>query len=123
MAKILIIEDENLVANSIAIALAKAGHAVVLAQNGREGLALFANESPDLVITDIIMPEIDGLETIQALRAISAQLPIIAISGGGRIQAFDFLRVAYKLGATDVLRKPFTNRALITLVTKYVSGQ
>ena len=110
------LEDEQLVAETIEVVLMKAGHTVTLAPNGEAGVAKFQAEAADLVITDIIMPKKEGIETIRELRAISPNVPIIAISGGGRTKNFDFLRMAHKLGANDVLRKPFANGELVALV-------
>lgn len=123
MAKILLIEDESLVAGTLEILLRKAGHAVVLAENGEVGLTRFDSEKPDLVITDIIMPEKEGLETVLAIRAKNKDVPIIAYSGGGRTKNYDFLRVADKFGATAVLRKPFANEELLTLVKKCLENK
>ena len=81
MANILLIEDEPLVAATIEVVLMKAGHTVTRANNGEAGLAKYAEATPDLVITDIIMPQKEGIETIRDLRTKSADIPIIAISG------------------------------------------
>jgi DNA-binding response OmpR family regulator len=120
MAKILLIEDDQLVANTIEVVLMKAGYAVTHAVNGSDGLAKFKANPPDLVITDIVMPDKEGIETIQDLRALTRDLPIIAISGGGRTQNFDFLRIAHKMGANDVLKKPFANADLVAMVNRYL---
>ena len=116
MAKILVVDDEALLAKSLSIILTKAGHTVVTAENGKMGLEVFAREKPDLVITDIIMPEMEGIEAIQILRAQAPDLPIIAVSGGGRTKNLEFLRVAEKLGANAALGKPFTKEQLLAAV-------
>ena len=118
MAKILIIDDDQMVSATIELLLLKAGHTVTLAGNGNLGVASFKSAPADLIITDIIMPEKEGIETIQEIRAISPKVPIIAISGGGRTKNYDFLRMANKLGANEVLKKPFANDELLTLVNK-----
>jgi len=118
MAKILIIDDDQMVSATIELLLLKAGHSVTLAANGNLGVASFKANPVDLVITDIIMPEKEGIETIQEIRAISPKVPIIAISGGGRTKNYDFLRMANKLGANDVLKKPFANDELLSMVNK-----
>lgn len=118
MAKILVIEDETLVSQTVEVLLMKAGHTVSTAPDGVKGLAAYQAEQPDLVITDIIMPEKEGIETIRELRAISPRVPIIAISGGGRTKNFDFLRIAHRLGANEVLRKPFANDELIATINR-----
>jgi DNA-binding response OmpR family regulator len=118
MSHILVIDDEHLVANAVASALTKAGHTVTLAHNGDDGLAKFGAEHPDLVITDIMMPGKEGIETIRELRKGSARLPIIAMSGGGMTGNFDILSMARKLGATEVLGKPFSVDELIAMVSR-----
>jgi CheY-like chemotaxis protein len=118
MSKILVIDDEPLLAKTLSLILGKAGYTVVTAENGKIGLEMFASEQPDLVITDIIMPVMEGLEAIQALRAQSPNIPIIAVSGGGRTKNLEFLRIAEKLGANAALGKPFTKEQLLTTVAK-----
>lgn len=121
MAKILLIEDEGLVAGTLEIVLRKVGHTVTIAPNGVVGLEKFAAERPDLIITDIIMPEKEGIETIQEIRAKDPDIPIIAYSGGGRTRNYDFLRMADKLGANEVIRKPFSNEDLIATVNRLLA--
>lgn len=118
MGHILVIDDEHPVANAVANALTKAGHTVTLAHNGDAGLTKFGVERPDLVITDIMMPGKEGIETIRELRKESASLPIIAMSGGGMTGSFDILTMARKLGATEVLGKPFSVDELIAMVSR-----
>jgi YesN/AraC family two-component response regulator len=122
MAKILIIDDEQLVASTMEIVLLKAGHVVALASNGNLGVEKFKADPADLVITDIIMPEKEGIEVIRELRVIAPKVPIIAISGGGRTRNYDFLRMAHKLGANEVLRKPFANEELVSLVKRCLAA-
>ena len=85
MANIYVFDDEPSILLMIKKMLEKAGHSVDIALNGREGMELFKKSMPDLLITDIIMPEKEGLETIFELRSKYPKLKIIAISGGGRI--------------------------------------
>jgi DNA-binding response OmpR family regulator len=118
MSHILVIDDEQLVANAIATMLTRAGHRVTVASNGDAGIAKFENDPADLVITDIVMPGKEGIETIRDLRRVAPQLPIIAMSGGGMRSNYDFLSMARKLGASEVLGKPFSNDELIALVTR-----
>ena len=118
MANILVIEDDDLVAAAIEAVLMKAGHVVTLAGNGEIGLTKFDAAPADLVITDIVMPRKEGIATMHELRARAPDLPIIAISGGGRTKNYDFLRMADKLGATEVMYKPFSNSDLIAMVAK-----
>lgn len=118
MANILVIEDDNLVAGAIEAVLTKAGHVVTLAENGEVGLSKFDAAPADLVITDVIMPRKEGIATIRELRERVPTLPIIAISGAGRAKNYDYLRMADKLGATEVMYKPFPNSKLIAIVAK-----
>lgn len=120
MARILLIEDDGLVAETIENALRKAGHTVVVAADGAQGQSIYAATQPDLVIADILMPGQEGLETIRQLRIRAPDVPILAISGGGTSRNFDFLTIAQKLGASKTLRKPFNSadlRACIALLT------
>jgi CheY-like chemotaxis protein len=107
MPKILLIDDDPLVRRVISRILKYEGYELLLADDGRRGLELFRSEQPELVITDIIMPGKEGIETIQEIRAISPDAKIIAISGGGRIGNTDYLSIAEKFGAREVLSKPF----------------
>lgn len=121
MARIIVIEDEELVRYTIKLTLESVGHTVLEATNGREGLALLDQTTCDLVITDIIMPEMEGIETIAGMRSRTANLPIIAVSGGGRIGNMDFLKAAKELGATTILPKPFEPDELLELVDRYLA--
>jgi len=107
MSRILLIDDDPTVRLALRLALEMSGYEVVEAVNGREGLAAFAVQPPDLVVTDLIMPEIEGVETIRALRKMSPTLPIIAISGGGRSSAMGYLQDVRLFGANEVFAKPF----------------
>jgi CheY-like chemotaxis protein len=116
MSRILVIDDEPAIRTVLQTVLTREGHAVRCAKNGKEGLAAFAEDKPDLVITDIIMPEKEGIETIQTIRTADPLIPIIAISGGGRAANMDFLPLAVKFGATATLTKPFGAAVLLNLV-------
>jgi CheY-like chemotaxis protein len=118
MSRILVIDDESMVRASIEAVLSGRGHAVSLAADGREGLDRLKTGDFDLIITDLIMPEMEGIETILAIRRQSPGLRILAISGGGRRQIGDFLEMAEKLGANAVLRKPFSSAELLGAVDR-----
>lgn len=94
------------------------GHVVREASNGREAMRLCEEEVPDLVMTDIIMPEQEGLETIGAMRRLYPGVKVVAMSGGGRIVATDYLKTAETLGADAVLAKPFTIEEMAAIFTK-----
>ncbi len=96
--------------------LAKAGYAIITANDGKEGLRHFDSQIIDLVITDLIMPEMEGLETIRRLRKQHKGTKIIAISGGGRTDPASYLNVAKLLGAAHALRKPIRRKELLEAV-------
>ncbi len=116
MAQILIIDDEDELRSMLRQMLEHAGHEVSEAVNGAIGIEMCERRMPDLIITDIIMPEKEGIETIITLRRADPTLPIIAISGGGRLDATDFLTMAKKLGAHHTLTKPFRRDKLLEAV-------
>jgi DNA-binding response OmpR family regulator len=106
MARILIIEDDLGVRSMLRRVLEGAEHEVIEAGDGRMGLNLFRQEAVDLVITDIVMPEKEGLETILELRQSNPAVKIIAISGGDS-KGYDYLASAERFGALRTFRKPF----------------
>jgi len=116
MARILLIDDDADFCGLLQEIFAHAGYEVVVAHTGREGVACYEAASFDLVITDILMPEQEGLETIIALQRINPQVKIIALSGGGQTGQMHFLYVAAALGAQRTLRKPLTRQELLEVV-------
>ncbi len=115
MSLILLIEDDEPLRTVLAATLRDAGHRVQQAANGREGLKLFVKEPADVIVTDLIMPEQEGIETITTLRKEHPDLPIIAISGG-LVHAAAYLKAAQKLGANRALAKPFSSADLLRAV-------
>jgi CheY-like chemotaxis protein len=116
MAKILVIDDEPAILLMLKKMLEKAGHKVDTASNGNEGIILFEKNKHDLLITDIIMPEKEGMETIIELRKKYPDLKIIAISGGGRINPEGYLPGAKLLGANMVFQKPLIQKEFLEAV-------
>jgi DNA-binding response OmpR family regulator len=116
VARILIIDDEDQPRRMLQQVLTRAGYEVVEARNGNEGLQRFRTRPTDLVITDILMPEKEGLETIIDIRREFPTAKIIAISGGGRAGNLNFLDVAQRLGAQRVLQKPFELQEMLAAV-------
>jgi YesN/AraC family two-component response regulator len=106
MARILLIDDESLVVETLSHAITSKGHTVVTAANGVEGMKKFSEGKFDLVITDIIMPDKEGIELIMELKRHTPSVKIVAISGGGRTGNVEFLKMATKLGAVASLKKP-----------------
>jgi CheY-like chemotaxis protein len=121
MARILLIDDESALRFPIRVKLVAMGHTVEEASNGKIGLERFRAFSPDLVITDMVMPVMEGMETIQALRRSGSSVKIIAMSGDGMNPAGAYLRTAEKLGADYVLAKPFSHEELEAAVVAAIS--
>src|SRR5665213_1246979 len=115
---ILLIDDDPLVAFTVERMLQGGGYAVIRAADGDKGLRLLKSEHIDLVITDIIMPVKEGIETIREIRAHDAAVPVIAVSGGGHGSGGNYLRMAQALGATEVLSKPFDREELLGAVRR-----
>lgn len=120
MRKILLIDDESGLVEELKILLTENGFSVCSASNGREGVSLFHVFLPDLVITDILMPEQEGIETILELKKASPDLRIIAISGGGLVEATDYLKLALQVGADASLQKPFKFDELLTCIDTFI---
>lgn len=122
MGKILIIDDEPYILLMLKKMLERAGYEVDLASNGREGMDLFEKDSADLVITDIIMPDKEGLELILEMKRRRPGLKIIAMSGGGRISPESYLECASHFGAERVFQKPFRQKEMVSAVRDLVSA-
>ncbi len=119
MASILLVEDDDNVRDILQKTLAGAGYEVEVASNGQVALAAYRRHASDVVITDLVMPEKDGLETIMDLRRLDPAVKIIAMSGGGRTLGPGqlYLELARSFGALQVLAKPFTSEALLKAVS------
>jgi CheY-like chemotaxis protein len=113
---ILIIDDDPAVSRTLSLILTRAGYKVSTAAGGRTGLELLTSGAFDLVLTDIIMPELDGIEAIRKIRTDHPGLRVIAMSGGGQIDKADFLHMAETLGADRVIEKPVRSEKLLELV-------
>lgn len=113
---ILLIDDDALVSETLTAILRKAGYTVVTAVDGGEGLKKMQTQDFNLVITDIIMPEKDGIETIREIRRTYPSQQIVAISGGSVDVNLDFLEFAEKLGANGILHKPIDRQKLLDAV-------
>jgi CheY-like chemotaxis protein len=120
VAKILIVDDDSAVQATIKLLLERAGHSVVVASDGRKGLAAFETGDFDLLFLDIFMPGMDGIETMRRIHQQQPLIPIIVISGnpisGELGSGPDFLSMATKLGAVSSLQKPFRPAALLAAV-------
>lgn len=116
MTSILVIDDDAAVRRMLRQMLEGAGYEVVEAADGAIGLDLYNKRPVDLVITDILMPEKEGIETILALRKTAPEVKILAISGGGRMNKGDLLSTAEFFGAVRTLAKPFARKELLGMV-------
>ena len=122
MARILLIEDDDSARVTLTEIMRLGGHEVVAVPNGVRGLRVLAETSPDVIVTDIFMPDKDGIETILELRERENKAPIIAISGGGELAPADYLETAKRLGAAATLRKPFSRDVLLGAIAEVLGG-
>ncbi len=121
MAHVLVIDDDEEIRTLVAHMLSRAGHTVDLARDGAEGLRTLGSRRPDVVVTDIDMPNLDGHAVIEALRTAHSGVPIVAISGGGPAAKDDLLLEAMRLGAAEVVMKPFGFEQLAGAVVRALS--
>ncbi len=122
MSTILLIDDDPRMLAMIQRILQSENYQVATAASGALGLELFRQLKPNLVITDILMPDKDGIETLREIRNLDPHARIIAISGGGRAKYRNFLEIAQEFGATEVLEKPFRREQLLTAVFRVLKG-
>jgi DNA-binding NtrC family response regulator len=118
---ILVVEDEEGVRIVVRAALEQVGYRVTTAANGVEATRLLEDEHFGLVLTDVLMPDKDGIEIISDLRREYPELPVIAMSGGGRLPRDGYLAIARHLGAHAILEKPFTVDELLATVDRLLA--
>jgi DNA-binding NtrC family response regulator len=114
--KILVIDDDPAILRMVAHMLTDTGHHCLTFDDAKEGLASLDHAAVSLIITDILMPGMEGIELILSTRAMLPDLPIIAMSGGGRTDSMEVLHLAQRLGAFKILPKPFTRADLLGAV-------
>jgi CheY-like chemotaxis protein len=122
MPRILVIDDDAQVRALLAQMLERAGYDVAVADNGETGCRAFREAPTDLIITDMVMPEKGGVETIMDLRADFPEVKIIAMSGGGRTGPYSYLKLAERFGAKMVFSKPLRKEKILEAVSELVGG-
>ncbi len=123
MTAILMVDDQKEMRTMVRRVLTEAGYEVAEAEDGAAALAAFRANPPALVITDIIMPEKEGIEVIATMKRERPEVKLLAISGGGRARVMDFLAIAEKAGADAVLEKPFRKSDLLARVAALLGPQ
>lgn len=123
MAKILVIDDDPSILTMLKRMLEKAGYEVDTAGNGSEGLKKIESCPPDLLVTDIVMPEKEGLELISYLREKNPKSKIAAISGGGRFHYEGYLTSAKLLGADLIFQKPLVHKEFVQAITDLINTE
>lgn len=116
MARILVIEDHSDFRDTLSAMLRSADHDVRSGSNGREALEMLTSDAFDVLVMDVLMPEVDGIEVLRAIEKLPFRPPVVAISGGGILPASLALSLASALGASAVLFKPFYRQELIEAI-------
>lgn len=122
MAHVLVMDDEEELRRVLVRALERVGHTTVEAENGADGLREIKAHPVDLIVTDLVMPEMDGLEFMRELGRLRPGTRVIAISGGGIWDKGSLLAVAGMLGAVKTLSKPFELDAFLKLVDEVLAA-
>jgi CheY-like chemotaxis protein len=116
MTRILIIDDEAMIRNLLVKILEREGYNTITASDGKEGIKSHRENPADLIITDLIMPGKEGIETIMELRRDFPDVKIVAMSGGGNMDPETYLRIAKTMGAIKTLAKPFDKKVLLKTI-------
>ena len=122
MKKVLLVDDDDSIRKTLRKALEFGGYDVVTAENGIDAIEVLEGDPVDLIITDIFMPDMDGIQFALKLRKLSAGIPFIAMSGGGVYENMSMLEIAGNLGAAATLEKPFDLREFLDLVKEVLEG-
>lgn len=121
MARILVVDDEAPIRHMLNDLLTDTGHEVLESEDGEQAIQILSDNDVDLVITDLVMPKLSGIQLIMSMQDEDSDIPIIAISGGGGITGrFDYLPIAQLIGAERIIRKPFSMQEMSIAVTNAV---
>lgn len=117
---VLIVDDDDMMRSFLKELLTMHKFKISEASNGKDGLKQFRDDTPDLVLTDIIMPEMEGISFIRALREYNKEIPIIAMTGNVHGRMEEFLTISSQLGADEVLRKPIKAKEFLDAINKLI---
>ena len=120
MARILIIDDESVIQDLLVDMLEREGYETITASDGKEGMRIYRENPTDLIITDLIMPKKEGIETIMELRRDFRDVKVIAMSGGGMNDSDTYLQIAKTIGVEKTLAKPFNRKELLRAVQELI---
>lgn len=123
MPTVLVIDDDRFVLDVLSRTLTRSGFTVVTADNGEAGLEAIGAQAIDCVLTDVFMPFIEGIGMLAEIRKRAPGLPVIVMSGGGRIGGPDYLSMAARLGAAATLTKPIDRDRLVETVTQVIEDR
>jgi CheY-like chemotaxis protein len=123
MPGVLIVEDEKDLREMIKVSLVRKKYTVIEAENGREAIMHFKPLITDLIVTDLIMPDEDGLKVIIKLKELKPSIKIIAISGGGKVGPGSYLNLAKALGADAIFSKPFSIYDLLAKIEELIPNE
>lgn len=121
MANILVADDQENIRKILKSLLEQFGHTVTVATNGKEALQAYGANPADILITDILMPDMEGIETIREFRKLDPNVRIIAMSGGGAVEANEYLKMAKLFGAKFTISKPFDVQEILDAVNKVLA--
>ena len=119
--KVCVVDDDHLVREIVDTLLSAKGYTVLQAKDGQASLQILAQDTPDLLITDIMMPNQDGIETILSVKQSFPTMPILAMSGSSDASGADYLAMAQKFGADALIRKPFAAELFLEKVDGLLS--
>jgi len=119
--RILVIEDDPFMRETLQDVVEDKGYYITTVANGKRGISLHEKEHYDLIITDVLMPDIDGLEVIMKIRQNFPQTKLLAVSGGGHISSKEYLMMARELGSNGVVQKPFNNDELVEKIASLLN--